>query len=192
VIDPTLPPLSVHLGVKMMPEIPTGEAPMPCGQDHSRCDREHREVVMEPLFYRCAVCGRINRLTKDKKVQAPRCGRCGNALDLHARPSDVNDAGLDRLIHSSPVPVLVDFWAPWCGPCRLMSPVIGMVAEKFAGRMIVAKVNTDQNQDHANALQIHSIPTLALWRDGAPVALQAGSLTQQQVEAFVTPHVYEQ
>lgn len=141
------------------------------------------------LAFRCHACGGINRVSPARLDQGPRCGRCKEALDLEAHPADVDDDTLDRVVRSSPVPVLVDFWAPWCGPCRQVAPHIEALARAYAGRLVVLKVNTDQHQRTAQALRVRGIPTLAVWRDGELQRSQAGAVMGPALEAFVRPYL---
>ena len=92
-----------------------------------------------------------------------------------------------RLVEHSPVPVLVDFWAPWCPPCRMVAPHLDAFARRHAGRLIVAKVDTDRHSRTAASLRVRSIPTLAIWKDGKLVKAQAGALVGPQLESYVSP-----
>lgn len=141
--------------------------------------------MAESLTFRCAGCGGLNRLPADRLTAGPRCGRCKAPIGPGAAPAEVSDDQLQRLIAKSPVPVLVDFWAPWCGPCRAVAPHLAALAEAEAGRLIVAKVNTDVHQRTAGALQVRSIPTLALYSGGRLLKRQAGALMGPQLRAFV-------
>ncbi len=98
-----------------------------------------------PVF-RCPSCSGLNRVRPDRTDDHPNCGRCKAVLDLEAHPVEVDDAALTRLVASALVPVLVDSWAPWCGPCRALAPHLETLAKKHAGKLIVTKVNTDQHK----------------------------------------------
>lgn len=139
----------------------------------------------DPLTFRCPSCGGLNRVPVARLDQAPRCGRCQTALDLSAQPQEVNDDALERLVRASPVPVLVDFWAPWCGPCKAVAPHLASLAKERAGSLLIVKVNTDQHQRIAGAMQVQAIPTLMLYKGGALAKRQAGALMGPQLRAFV-------
>ncbi|MCB9760476.1 MAG: thiol reductase thioredoxin [Alphaproteobacteria bacterium] len=143
--------------------------------------------MSDRLHFRCPSCGGVNRVPAARLAEKPTCGRCKAPLDLHNTPVDVDDDALARLIQAAPVPVLVDFWAPWCAPCRAVAPHLKALAERHAGRLIVAKVNTEVHQRTAGALGVRSIPTLAVYKGGALVKAEPGARTGSQLEAYVAP-----
>lgn len=143
--------------------------------------------MSDALIFRCSSCGGYNRVPAARAQQGPTCGRCKAKLDTAAHPLNVSDAELSQLIAGSPLPVLVDFWAPWCGPCRMVAPELERLARDHAGRLIVAKVNTDQHQQTAASLNVQAIPTLAVYKGGRLLKKEAGALTGRTLDAFVAP-----
>jgi thioredoxin 1 len=100
-------------------------------------------------------------------------------------PQHVTDASFPSEVLASPVPVLVDYWATWCGPCRMIGPLLDETADQYAGRLKVAKLNIDENPAVPSQYHVRSIPTLMLYRDGQPVATQVGALSRSQLAAFL-------
>lgn len=125
---------------------------------------------------RCPQCGAQNRVAAERlqQQQEPVCGRCKTPLPLTAEPLVLTDGSFAAEVERSPVPVLVDCWAPWCGPCRMIAPVIETLATEFAGRARIAKLNTDNNPQTARRFGINSIPTLLIFKDGREVERLVG------------------
>jgi thioredoxin 2 len=136
-----------------------------------------------PLLTRCPACGTTNRVPREKVAQgrAPVCGRCKTPLSISSTPVTVTDATFAAEVERSPVPVLVDAWAPWCGPCRMIAPVIDELAAEMAGRVRVAKLNVDDNPATAARFDLRSIPTLLVIRDGREVDRIVGVVPRAEI-----------
>lgn len=145
--------------------------------------------MADALTFRCDHCGGLNRVSAERLNDGARCGRCHTALETAARPFAVDDDALERLVRSSPVPVLVDFWAAWCGPCRAVAPHLETLARKHAGRLLIAKVDVDRHKRTAGALGVQGIPTLAVYQGGKLVKSEAGARTGPALEQFVAPYL---
>ena len=131
----------------------------------------------------CASCGQRNRVPFGRDA---KCGTCGAPLPDPGEPIEVPSAhAFDALVNASKLPILVDFWAPWCGPCRMVAPEMARVASANAGRYLVVKVNTDAIPELGDRFSIRSIPTMAVFAGGREVARTAGARPAAQIEAFV-------
>ena len=132
----------------------------------------------------CPFCGRLNRVDLARAADRPRCGACARPILLD-RPVALHDADFDRVIADAQVPVLVDFYADWCGPCKMVAPIMDELARSRLGSVLVAKMDTDRNQQTAQRFQIASIPTVMVFKGGAPVARQVGALPRPGYEALI-------
>ena len=139
--------------------------------------------MSEPKHIVCPHCDAVNRVPEDKLGATPTCGKCKQAL-FTAHPVELNAKNFAMHIARSDVPVLVDFWAPWCGPCRMMAPAYAQAAERLEPNMRVVKLDTEQAQQIAAQYNIRSIPTLALFKGGKEVARQAGAMDVNGIVAW--------
>ena len=134
----------------------------------------------------CPQCGQKNRILYTRLGDPVRCGSCKHELTAPNAPIDIaSTADFDRLIANASIPVAVDYWAPWCGPCRMVAPELEKVAARNAGRFLVAKVNTDVLSDLGERFAIRSIPTLAVFFNGREVTRAAGARPANEIESFV-------
>lgn len=137
-----------------------------------------------PAVVPCAACGRMNRVDLTRLDSHPVCGTCREPLVLNA-PLVLTDSTFDQVIGSATVPVIVDFYADWCGPCKSMAPVFAELARKQAGRALVVKVDTDASPKVAGRFAIRSIPTITVHRGGKEVARQVGAVPLQALEQLL-------
>ena len=128
----------------------------------------------------CPHCHATNRVPADRLNASPRCGACHQAL-FTAQPVTLTEDHFNRHISNNDIPVLVDFWAPWCGPCRMMAPAFAKAATILEPRMRLIKVNTEGEQGLAARYNIRSIPTLALFKGGREITRQSGALSEQDL-----------
>lgn len=138
----------------------------------------------DPLNAVCPQCAAVNRVPAGRSDEAPSCGRCGAALFPGAPVALTADAW-DRFVGRNDLPVLVDFWATWCGPCRAMAPQFEQAARRLAGRVQFAKVDTDREPELAGRHAIRSLPTLVLMRGGREVKRTSGAMSAAQLERWI-------
>lgn len=137
------------------------------------------------IIIRCSHCGIKNRIPNSRLQERPICGKCGkpiNPVQGLGKPVDVNDRTFQKEVLSFPGPVLVDCWAPWCGPCRTVAPILDRLAEDYSHRLRVAKLNVDENPRIASEYAVQSIPTLLFFKNGQYVNRQVGALPKQEIE----------
>jgi len=134
----------------------------------------------------CEHCGQKNRVVYERLGDEVRCAACKQHLSAPAEPIEMaSSQHFDALVGNSSLPVIVDYWAPWCGPCRMVAPELQKVAAQQAGRFLVVKVNTDELSDLGERFRIRSIPTMALFAGGREVARTSGARPAKDIEAFV-------
>ncbi|MFP4475694.1 MAG: thioredoxin [Desulfatibacillaceae bacterium] len=144
------------------------------------------------VIVRCPSCGAKNRIPAARAGERPVCGKCGASLAKApglGKPVDVTDATFASEVLNNPGPVLVDCWAAWCGPCRMVGPVMDQMAADHAGRLKVAKLNVDENQGTAGRYSIQSIPTMLVFHHGREVDRLVGAVPRQEIESRLRPYL---
>lgn len=139
-------------------------------------------------MYRCAACGALNRVASGREG-TPVCGKCQNALDISGAPQEVTPDGMRRAIASASVPVVVDFWAPWCGPCRMVAPIFERYARAHRGEVLVLKLNTEAHPEGAAPFGIRGIPTFIVFSGGNEVGRRSGAMPLAELERWLSGYV---
>jgi len=141
-------------------------------------------ATQQKATVQCQSCGRLNRVDLARTGDQPKCGECARPILLD-RPMRVDEGAFERVVADSPVPVLVDFYAEWCGPCKMMAPALDEVARERSGRALVVKVDTDRSKGLAARYRITGMPTLAVFQDGREVRRQMGAMPKHALTALL-------
>ena len=144
--------------------------------------------MTESVKLTCATCGQMNRVPTAKLADGPKCGSCGDPL-ADGRVAELDARAHDKATRGDELPLLVDYWAPWCGPCRMMAPEFAKAAQALKGRARLAKLNTEDHPDIAGRARIQGIPALVLYRNGRELARLAGARPAADIVAFVQSHL---
>lgn len=140
--------------------------------------------MSDALHIVCPHCSATNRVPPERTADKPKCGKCHKPL-FDGHPVELDEAGFERHIAANDVPVVVDFWAPWCGPCRTLGPTLERLAGEAKGEWVLAKINVDNNQQLSQAFGVQGIPAVKAFRDGKVVDEFAGALPESQVRAWL-------
>jgi thioredoxin 2 len=145
--------------------------------------------MADTLVISCPKCQTKNRVPNNKVGQEAKCGKCGSSFTVPtgpvASPVAVTDSTFSQEVLNASLPVVVDFWAPWCGPCRMIAPVLEELAEEYAGQVKIVKLNTDENQNTAVQYGIQGIPTLMFMKDGQLVDKMVGAAPKPRLNAKI-------
>lgn len=141
-------------------------------------------TAAKKLTLPCQFCGTWNKIDAARAADKPKCGKCGTPMHLD-RPVKLDEESFQRVIAEAELPVLVDFYADWCGPCKMMAPFVDEVAREYVGKALVAKLNTDEAPRTAQSFQIRGVPTSIVFKAGQPVATKVGAVPKAGLEELL-------
>jgi thioredoxin 2 len=136
----------------------------------------------------CPHCNTVNRIATDRLPEKPLCGKCKQALFM-ARPLDLTAGNFQQHISRSDIPIIIDFWAPWCGPCKMMAPAFAKAAVQIEPRGRLAKLNTEQEQTIAAQFSIRSIPTMVIFKGGQEIIRQSGAMSETDIVRWINSNI---
>lgn len=143
---------------------------------------------MDKINVVCPHCLKVNAIPRKDSYTKANCGNCKNSL-LDTTPIELNESNFDHVVVNSDIPVIVDFWAPWCGPCKMMAPVFNEVSQKYALKALFAKVNTEDQQSLGAKYGIRSIPTLVIYKNGSELKRVSGALDPLRLSSFINENI---
>lgn len=134
----------------------------------------------------CTACNTLNRVDLEKAQSVgPKCGHCQNAINIHGAVIDITPSSLNSIISAAKIPIVADFWAPWCGPCRAFAPAFEAASKEFGDRFSFVKLNTEEHPSGAEQYNIRGIPTMIVFRDGKETDRQSGAMSLTMFQSYL-------